>query len=75
MRKRKCNDCNEEISNARLEARPNATLCRDCQEIAEHNWPAWYKPPVRATAMAVLSEDDDSTRIIEEGWHQERLIV
>jgi len=72
---RKCNDCGTKISRARLAARPNATLCRDCQEIEENSWPAWYKPPVRATAMAVLSEDDDSTRFIEEGWQSERPVL
>lgn len=68
-----CNDCGKEISGARA-AIPWATLCRDCQESLERQGIAvTYRPP--ATAIAVLSEEDDSTRVIEEGWHRERLAI
>lgn len=57
----RCESCYEEIPRKRLAAVPNARYCVQCQPA-----PAKYVPP--AHVMAALSEDDDMTRVREEGW-------
>ncbi len=60
--KRLCRYCNRPIPAIRLAAKPDALYCVGCQ-------PA-EKPILWASAFAVQSERDDTTRIREEGWAQ-----
>ena len=59
----KCESCYEEIPAKRLAAVPNARFCVGCQSSRDE----YIRPP--AHVMAALSEEDDMTRVREEGWN------